>query len=231
MNFMKRHALWLLPIFLVALFAPYSAAIDLDIAEKTYHPDTRAFSTNFFYDSMFRYGCIPAQATCAIATLWFLFSFYAPKLVPLRSIMLAVSLSLGIGSGILTIGVFKENWGRPRPRQIEQFGGTEKFRPFYSPSLTKPAIPSKSFPSGHSTCGFYFFILYFIGKRFQKKSLQIMGLLLGLGLGLALSVSRIMQGGHFLSDTLFAAFLMWETAYFVDWLVFDYLLLRKKLAI
>lgn len=179
---------------------------------------------------MFRYGCIPAQAACAIATLWFLLSFRIPKLQSLRKVALAFALSLGIGSGILTIGVFKENWGRPRPRQVQQFGGTEQFRPFYSPALKKPAVPSKSFPSGHSTCGFYFFILYFIGKRAGNLRLARAGLFVALSLGLALSISRIMQGGHFLSDILFAAFLMWETAIFVDWLVFEYLPSKKKLA-
>ena len=56
------------------------------------------------------------------------------------------------------------------------------------------------------------------------------GLIISFGLGILLSMARIVQGGHFISDVLFAALLMWETAYFVDWLVFDCKAVANRLA-
>jgi membrane-associated PAP2 superfamily phosphatase len=88
---------------------------------------------------------------------------------------------------------------------------------------------AKSFPSGHSTCGFYFLCLYFAGRRTSSRLLQALGLGIGLGYGILLSVVRIVQGGHFISDCLFAALLMWEVAYFVDWLVFECEAVRRRL--
>ena len=230
MNFIKRNALWLFPIFFLLLFAPFSVAIDMEIASRAYSEANKSFSTNNFYDIVFRFGCIPAQASCGIAVIYFLLSYYSSRYHAYRKTALAVALPMIIGAGLLTITFFKEHWGRPRPRQVEQFGGTQAFRPFYVPSLSKPPVPSKSFPSGHSTCGFYFFIFFFLGRRFQNRLLESIGLLAAFGLGIFLCITRIVQGGHFLSDTLFAAFLMWETAYFVDWLVFEYAPLTQRLA-
>jgi lipid A 4'-phosphatase len=229
-DFVKKNRAWLLPIVLLLCITPFLNNLDLEIASLTYNSAQRSFSNNFFYDLMFRFGCVPAQAVCGIAALLFLLSYFYPRFIPTRSITLAISLTMIIGAGLLTHTFFKENWGRPRPRQIEQFGGKQQFRPYYSPALTRPETPSKSFPSGHSTCGFYFFILYFIGKRLQNRTLKMFGLFLGSILGLLLSMARIMQGGHFLSDTLFACFLMWETSYFVDWLVFEYQIIAQKAA-
>ncbi|MCE2981992.1 MAG: phosphatase PAP2 family protein, partial [Parachlamydia sp.] len=103
-------------------------------------------------------------------------------------------------------------WGRPRPRQVQAFGGTHPFIPFYQPSF-HALERFKSFPSGHSSMGFYFFSLVFLGRQQRNKKLVQCGWGMALGLGAALSLARIAQGGHFLSDTLFSGLIMWGTAW------------------
>ena len=237
MNFLKRNALWLLPILLMLLITPFTPSLDMAVANWAYHNNIagvpsathHGFSSNTLFDLMYKFGCIPAQATCGIAAFLFALSFRYPQLKSSRQTTLTLSLCMLIGAGILTHTFFKECWGRPRPRQIVEFGGPLKYRPYYKPLLEKQPIPSKSFPSGHSTCGFYFFCLFFLGRRANNNWLKATGLILGLGLGILLSIARIIQGGHFLSDTFFAALIMWETAYFVDWLVFTYKPVAKRL--
>jgi membrane-associated PAP2 superfamily phosphatase len=217
------------------ILTPFTSAIDLDVARACYSTQDptgaiqKGFTSNSFFSFMFKYGCLPAHFTFGIATISFVLSFYMPKFRPYRSATLMISLCMIIGAGLIAHTLLKEFWGRPRPRQVIEFGGKQEFRPYYVPSLKKPPEPSKSFPSGHSTCGFYFFCLYFVGKRYHSRLLTNVGLVVSLGLGILLSMARVIQGGHFMSDVIFSAFLMWETAYFMDWLVFDCKAVRQKL--
>lgn len=52
------------------------------------------------------------------------------------------------------------------------------------------------------------------------RSLKALGLFLAFGLGGFLSIARIVQGGHFITDIFASALIMWYTAYFVDYLIY-----------
>lgn len=246
---MKRNAIWLLPIIIAIIITPFTPMLDLELARWIYHNPivgdtsrTHGFSSNLFFDIAFRYGGIPAEVIGGLATLGFFYSAYRQKYKPTietkflqkfkpwRAIALVLSLNLIIGCGVITHTLLKELWGRPRPRQVEEFGGKQPFRPYYNPAFEKLPEPSKSFPSGHSTTGFYFFCIYFIGRRYQKNWVAKLGLILGFTMGILLSITRLIQGGHFLSDVLFGALIMWEVACFVDWLVFEYAPRSSRLA-
>ena len=220
MNFIKQNARWLLPLIIACIIAPFTPWMDMTVARWCFQ-NTAGFSSNTLFDFLYTFGELPTQLIGIFATLYFLYAVYTRKRTQQRFIALVLSLNMIIGYGSITRTVLKEFWGRPRPIQIEEFGGTHKFRPFYAPILKKGSDALQSFPSGHAACGFYFFSLYFIGRRYQKRSLKNLGLTLGATVGILLSFTRILQGGHFLSDTLFSALIMWETACFVDFLIFD----------
>ncbi|MDF1763561.1 MAG: phosphatase PAP2 family protein, partial [Oleibacter sp.] len=120
-----------------------------------------------------------------------------------RSIVMFLFLSLLIGPGILVHNVFKEGFDRARPKNVEQFEGNKIFTPAFviSQSCQKGC---NSFVSGHSAMGFWFMALgwVFVSRRWFYA---------GIGLGVILSVTRISQGGHFLSDTIFAGILCYLT--------------------
>ncbi len=228
LNTFKRHAAWLFPLLLLLLITPFSASLDLFIAKMTFYrgwttnaPQEFGFYTTPFFDFIYLYGAMPAfiVATCAFVCL--VASKFKPYLKKYRGACLLICLTLFFGSFFITNTLLKECWGRPRPRQIENFGGGQGFRAYYEPLFNNAPEPSKSFPSGHSTCGFYFFCLYFLGRRYKSKALSFSGLFLAFALGGALSITRIVQGGHFISDAYVAALIMWLTAYFVDYLIFD----------
>jgi membrane-associated PAP2 superfamily phosphatase len=107
---------------------------------------------------------------------------------------------LAIGPGIIVNAVFKEYWGRPRPREIVQFGGKKEFLHPWQKGI---AHKGRSFPSGHSSAAFYLAAPYFIFRR-RKPKAATLWLTGGLVFGTLMSVARITQGGHFLSDTLWA---------------------------
>jgi lipid A 4'-phosphatase len=106
--------------------------------------------------------------------------------------------SLIVGPGLVANALFKENWGRARPRQITEFGGTAEFSPPLV--MTDQCASNCSFVSGDASMGFFFVAVAMVApKRYRKASL-IAALLFGSFIGFM----RIIQGAHFLSDVIFA---------------------------
>ena len=134
----------------------------------------------------------------------------------MRTHALALVLTIILGAGFITHTLLKDHWGRPRPKQVTEFGGSQPFRPFYSPNFFHQPHPSKSFPCGHCTMGFYFFALALVLKRLGYRKGYYFTFAFALVFGITLGISRMAQGGHFLSDVLAAGLIMWITAYLCD---------------
>lgn len=205
-----------IPLILLALIAPFTPEIDLALAHYFYNPAQNTFSNNAFFTFFYKWGLLPGQIFGVAALFVFLLSYRIQRLSKWRYPALQIGLTIAIGAGLITHAVLKDHWKRPRPKQVEEFGGKESFRPFYQPNFTAEG-KLKSFPSGHAAMGFCFFALAIQARRGGHKELFFTGLFLALGLGICLSLSRIAQGGHFFSDTVVAACLMWMTAAICDW--------------
>lgn len=111
--------------------------------------------------------------------------------------------SLILGPGLIVNEILKNNSvGRVRPVNIEQFNGEQTYTPafFYSGQCEKNC----SFVSGHASMGFYFIGLGWLFR--SRRAFQI-----GLAIGVAVGFTRIVQGGHFLSDTLLAFWVVYFT--------------------
>lgn len=211
-KFYKDNFAWLLPIALIFVITPFTPYIDLAVTKYFYDPN-QGFSSHPFYTFMYKYGPLPADITTAGAIIVFMASYISKKFKNWRHPALVLILTMGIGSGIFIHGILKDHWGRPRPKQVIEFGGTQSFRPYYHPNIFNQPEPSKSFTCGHCSVGFYFFALALIGRSLRNRLLFWSGLILTLFLGVSLSVTRIAQGGHFVTDILFSALIMWITAY------------------
>lgn len=107
-----------------------------------------------------------------------------------------------VAPGLLANSVFKDHWGRARPHQIEEFGGTARFTP--------PVLPSDqcqrncSFVAGDPSFGFYLHALFYVVPRRYARRAFLGGLAAGTAFGLA----RMAMGAHFFSDVVFAAVAM-----------------------
>ena len=145
------------------------------------------------------YGTIPGLVLTLGALAVWLAGLHVPGLKAWRKPCLLVVLTTVIGAGLLVNAVFKQYWGRPRPDQTIEFGGKWAYRPVFSPG---PPGKGASFPCGHCTMGFVF--LAMIGFRRHKKALAVGGVAAGIVLGVLLSAARIVQGAHFLSDTIWS---------------------------
>lgn len=198
----------LIPLFLFAVFAPWSARIDLMISN--YFFVDGHFSTTPFVLFMYQYGIFPTWVVIGLADIAFIVSFFKARWKKWRVPALYLILVLGVGSGVLIHFALKDHWGRPRPRQVIEYGGNQTFKPFYEPHWDNKE-PSKSFACGHCSMGFFFFAVMLLGKAYQNRYIYYGGMATAWILGGALSYARIAQGGHFFSDVVASALIMWIT--------------------
>lgn len=110
---------------------------------------------------------------------------------------LFVALSIGLGAGLLTNVILKDSWGRARPSQVLEFGGTKQFSPPFMRSTQ--CDKNCSFVSGDASLAASFLSFAVIAQRYRRRW--------WVGIGTFTTVVGIMRmgrGSHFLSDVVFA---------------------------
>jgi lipid A 4'-phosphatase len=156
---------------------------------------------------LYTYGTIPGLTLTLGALAVYLAGAYAPALKAWRKPCLLVVLTVIIAAGLLVNAVLKQYWGRPRPSQTIELGGKWDYRAIFPPG---PPGKGASFPCGHCTMGFVF--LAMAGFWRQNKVLAFSGVVTGMALGSLLSAGRMVQGAHFLSDTIWSLGIVVMTA-------------------
>lgn len=217
---LKTWNKWLTPLIFIAIIAPFTPYLDLALERYFYKGGVdHSFSNNLFYQFFYDYMVIPAEIIGLLAGFFYILSFVSPYWKRWRTEFLYLLLVMVLGAGLIVHTALKDNWGRPRPRQVIEFGGNQPFRPFYKPNFFHQPEPSKSFTCGHCTMGFYFFAFTILGLRYNYKMLFYGSLFLALTLGFLLGLARMAQGAHFFSDVLLSALVMWEISILLDWLL------------
>jgi len=155
------------------------------------------------WHAFYHYGNLPGIAI-GLAGLFMTVYGIGRKQVRKRQFGLFLVLSLVIGPGIVVNGVLKPLWGRPRPRNTIPFNPDGKqFRAALNPDFSGGG---KSFPSGHVSTAFYTGVLAWVGR---STGLQIPVLAASLAYGCLMGITRMAQGGHFISDVVWGAFITW----------------------
>ena len=119
-----------------------------------------------------------------------------------RRSLVFLLLALLLGPGLVVNEALKNHWGRARPEQVTEFGGVARYSPPWQ--IADQCRTNCSMSSGHAALGYYPMALAWVFRR-QRKRWLALGLILGSGVGLG----RILQGGHFLSDVLVSAAVVW----------------------
>jgi lipid A 4'-phosphatase len=123
-------------------------------------------------------------------------------------------LSVIIGPVVLANATFKDNWGRARPNQIVEFGGEKQFTPVAIPA--DQCQRNCSFVSGDAAGGFAYLAPALLAPLAWRRRAVVAGLAVGAIFG----ANRILQGGHFLSDVLFAGYVVGGSIWLLHWLFF-----------
>ena len=209
----------LFPFLLLLILIPVISDLDLMVSSYFFTPEQGFIKTPF---TLFAYKYLDwtGKGFTIVIAVVYLLSFKYKQLTQYRSAALFLLLSMGVGS-LITHGIFKSFWGRPRPVQTVYFNGSQPFFPFYSPGIIHSPRHFASFVSGHATMGFYFYSLTLLSRRLNSKPLFYLSIILTGMLGFILSYARISQGGHYLSDCIAAAGVMWISAYACDYWIFE----------
>ncbi len=191
-----------IPLSILTITAILFNRYDLDLRiQSFYYRDGWHGDQLGWAKLLYRYSNIPALVTAVGAVLLYIRSFAKKSgLVIYRKMTLYLALALIFGPGILVNSILKDNWGRPRPRELELYGGRYSYE---APLNIDPASKGKSFPCGHATTGFYFYALALLFAHRKKRHYLLIASFATL-YGLLIGWVRVMQGGHFVSDVIFA---------------------------
>ena len=156
---------------------------------------------------LYRYGTVPGIILTVIALIGGVTVLIRNPETHWHRYFLLVVITTVLGAGLIVNGILKPYWGRPRPNQIQELGGQYTYR-----HALNPGIPGKgkSFPSGHSTMGFIFVSLIY----FRRKSIATawIGGIGGIAYGSIMSIARVVQGAHFVTDCIWSFGVIWMVA-------------------
>lgn len=205
-----------LALLLLLSFLIWLTDSDLRLARLLYDDQIRwpgldRFPWNFIYT----YAAVPAFIMAGTALIVLLAGFVSKPPAQYRKQALFLVLLLIVGPGLVVNVLFKDNQGRARPRELIEFGGKYEFSQMWERGETGR---NSSFPSGHGSAGFYLMAPWFVYRRYQRKKATAW-LAGGIAYGSLVGATRILQGGHFLSDVLWAGGMVYLTGEILAWLL------------
>jgi lipid A 4'-phosphatase len=179
----------------------------LDIEAATYflgvasRPDMHAIV--WMLDFLRQIGPLIIVAAIAPVAIALVMKLFWPRRTPPMTgrAALFLLLSLAIGPGLLVNGTLKESWARPRPGSVTEFGGDLKFMPWWDPRGSCDS--NCSFVSGETSSATWLAApALLVPPPWRAAALGTAAIYAAI-----IGLSRMVAGGHFLSDVLFAAIL------------------------
>lgn len=204
-----RYGLWTVGCGFICL-ALLGTVADIDLSLSSYFYDPELPQRWFLRTTapwiwLNRYGEYPTWLLAVGAVIVWYGSRHRRAWVPYRRACALLVLATVLGPGLLVNGVFKPLWGRPRPHQVEVFGGSRPYRHWWQPGNLGGG---RSFSSGHAAMGYVLVAGACLVS--PRRSSWLRGLALGgaLTYGSLVGVARIVHGAHFVSDVLWSGGLM-----------------------
>ena len=197
-----------LPLGLAALLLAFEpVTLDLALANLMYDPGAGFIGRHSWFLENILHDRVK-QLVIAISVLGLLVSiaglFHRPWRAlsrPLAYVFLAMSLAASIVTPLKALTAVQCPWS------LAQFGGEETYSSLLSP---RPPTehPGRCWPGGHASSGFVLFALFF-ALRDRKPRLARYALAFAFAMGCLLSLSRMLQGAHFLSHNLWTMLFDW----------------------
>jgi len=180
--------------------------LDLAVSAMFYGPTELDFIYKRNSIVYFFFDIVPLLSKLFIATCLIYLIYISVKYKSFKKTIASWAMFLvisgAIGPGIVVNYVFKEHSGRARPSQVIEFGAKKEFTPVLT--VSNQCQTNCSFSSGHASMAFYFTAIAYVAAHLYFTRIY----LLGLGFGAVVGLSRIIMGGHFISDVLASAFVV-----------------------
>jgi membrane-associated PAP2 superfamily phosphatase len=183
-------------------------ALDLRLQALFYDPTLRDFPlrTNWLLSNVLHHGLKLTAYAVAILAIGLCIAGIRGRLpwLPPRQAWLAAAGLLLIP---LCVSLIKQVSYRHCPWDIIEFGG---YAPYVGLLDSAPGDITRGacFPAGHSSAGFSWMI-WAVALRATRPQWAHRALIAGLAIGGLMGFSRMLQGAHFLSHTLWTAWFAW----------------------
>jgi lipid A 4'-phosphatase len=198
---LRRSRIILASFVLFAVFMTAFPRVDIAISSVFY--DGKLFLLNHRWQILLQRGltCFIALSVTAVLVIYSCNRLLGRNVcgVDGRRVLFLV-LVLAIGAGFVVNFALKDHFGRARPRDIAEFGGTKQFTPAFQ--VARQCNKNCSFSSGDAAGGFFSLALALALSRRRAAFVA------GLAVGVLMSFARISAGAHFFSDTVVSFFVM-----------------------
>ncbi len=215
-----RPLIWA-PLFVLTVVSVISwlTPLDMWIQQAFYGGEgTWPYAEDKPWRMLYEVGPLLGVCIGAGSFFGFIGSYCWRKLRPWRQPMIFLALAAFVGPALVVNFIFKDHYGRPRPREVVEFGGERQYLDVWVPGEEK----GHSFPSGHSSIAFYLMTPYFVLLAWRRR-MAYGFLVVGFGFGLLMGMGRMVQGAHFLTDVLWSAGMV----YLVDYALYYLLRLNR----
>jgi len=204
--------IWMAFALLSAIFILFPQ-IDLYVSSLFFDGTKFPFKRTWF-EQLFFHSVRPMIITFSVISVAiFVYNFFMKKniLNINAKVLLYLILTLSIAPGLIVNATLKDNWGRARPNEVINFGGTKEFTPAFIPTNQG----GYSFSSGHAAAAFSLMGFVVLASKRRKMWMAIV-----LSYASAMSLVRIAAGGHFLSDTVTSFFIVYISTSILYLLIF-----------
>lgn len=195
---------FLIPLLLLPVLTALIAVTGADLAlEHTFYAAGKGwiYSDKEPWRFLYRTGIFPSFTVAIGAMMVLVTGFFSARLYLYRKAALFLVLFMLLGPIMVGSNIFKQQWGRPRPSQLQVFGGNRQFHQVWERG---EAWRGASFPSGHAALAFSMIWPYFLLRRSAPR-LARLAFAAGACYWLLVGTARMVQGAHFASDVLWSA--------------------------
>jgi len=205
-------------VVLGVVFAVFPV-LDLDIAGWFFNAKAGKFTTAFSSElNTIRHALnwipwllvIPPVIALVIKLI-----FPASRMLIAPSIVIYLIGSFILGPGLISNLALKESWGRPRPFQVEQFGGVKTFQPWWRPGGECPR--NCSFISGEASQAFWTIAPASLTPPQWRPVAMGAAIVYGASVG----GLRMVFGRHFFTDIVFSGVFTIAIVGLLYWLLID----------
>ncbi|MDR2153732.1 MAG: phosphatase PAP2 family protein [Burkholderiaceae bacterium] len=210
--FRRSLTLTLIALFFVLLLAWDASGLDLALAQTMGAPTGFPLRRNIFLSRVMHDGgkaaCWMLLAALMVAIRW---PFGCLRRLDRRG---RVQLVITVLASVALVNVMKRMSGTSCPWDLQAFGGVARYVSHWSWGVPDGG-GGHCFPGGHASAAFAYVGGYFVWRR-VSPSIARRWLAAAVIAGLLFGFSQQWRGAHFMSHTLWTAWLCWVTGYVVD---------------
>jgi membrane-associated PAP2 superfamily phosphatase len=176
--------------------------LDIAISRLFFNESYRVFPVQYSLVArnlrdLFTYAIAAIAAPAFIALAIKLVMPRRPMLISARAALFLIA-TLALAPGLMANVILKDNWGRPRPVEIQEFYGPEQFRPWWDPRGSCQS--NCSFVAGEGAGGFW----TLAPAALAPPPLRPLAYAAAFAFGATAGLLRFSGGAHFFSDVVFS---------------------------